>query len=191
MKHFAHRRGDFSGWSETQRRNFLQKLMPIMDRYVRFYVGAAIHLDEFKQLSQEKRQDLQDPYFACFQVSVHAIGIFAEQNFPVDQVDVFFDHRPKSVGMGNALFERCVQDLDVGGRLNVLAFASPKKIMPLQAADLLAYELNQHRQGSGKMADSRWPFQEIIRQIKDSQGRKEFFFDFFNNETRSLNEFLP
>ena len=188
MKYFAHRRGEFEGWSEEKRRMFLGKLMRIMDSYVKFYVGAVLPVADFNDLSNEQKEDLKDPYYACFQVSVHGIGIYAERNFPEEKVDIVFDRRAKSKGLGGDLFDRCMDCLDVGGRLGNLTFGSTLDYAPLQAADLVAYELNLYRKGNGKMTESRWPIKELHRQITNSD--KEYFFEFFDENTRTLDQFV-
>ncbi|MCA9454688.1 MAG: DUF3800 domain-containing protein [Nitrospiraceae bacterium] len=188
MKHFAHKRGEFEGWSEDKRRAFLGQLMKIMDVYVNFYVGAVLPVEDFKNLPAQKRNELNDPYFACFQVSIHGVGIYVEAHFPDEKVDIVFDRRAKSKGLGGELFDRCIECLEVGNRLGTLTFGTNLDFLPLQAADLVAYELNHYRRGSGKIAESRWPIQELVRQIKNSD--KECFFDFFDSKTRPLGQFL-
>ena len=188
MKFFAHRRGDFEGWSEPKRREFLGRLMRIMDSYVQFYVGAAFPIEDFDNLSDQQKEDLKDPYYACFQVCVHGVGIYAKDNFPDEKVDIIFDRRAKSRGLGGDLFDRCIEMLDVGDRLGTLSFGSTLDNAPLQAADLIAYELNLYRRGSGKMDGARWPLKELNRQLRESN--KEYFFDWFDHKTRPLGRFL-
>jgi hypothetical protein len=188
MKHFAHSWGEFKGWSEEKRRALLGKLLRILDSYVKFYVGAALPVEDFRKLSEQQRKDLIDPYFACFQVSIHGVGLYVEKNFPEEKVDIVFDRRAKSKGLGGSLFDLCVEKLEVGDHLGTLSFGSTLDYVPLQAADLVAYELNLYRRGSGIIAESRWPIKELVRQLRESD--KECFFDFFDDKTRPLACFM-
>lgn len=188
MKDFAHRQGEFKGWLEETRRNFLSQLMGIMDSHVKFYVGAVLPIENFNNLSKQQREDLVDPYYACFQVCVHGIALYAEKHFPGEKVDIVFDRRTKSKGLGGELFDHCIEKLEMGNQLGTLDFGSTLDYVPLQAADLVAYELNLYRRGNGKIEESRWPLRELVRQIQQSD--KDWFFDFFDERTRSLDQFL-
>jgi hypothetical protein len=133
-------------------------------------------------LSVDQKQILKDLYYACFQVVIHGIGIYTEGSS--ERVQLFFDKRPKTIELAGQLFNRCTQELDIGERLISLNFVPSNIVLPLQAADLLAYELNRYRGGSGKLAESRW----FIKEIAKLQGR--YWFDFFDHNTRTLQEFI-
>jgi hypothetical protein len=63
MNDFAHSRGEFTGWTEEKRQQFLGHLLIIIENRVETWVGAILPIAEFNELSDEQKVRLRDPYF--------------------------------------------------------------------------------------------------------------------------------
>ncbi len=176
MRTFAHFQGEFENWKENQRREFLSRLMAIIDRYITAHVGAAVILSEYQRLTSEQQSELLDPYYACFQVCVRGAAIQAVGLEPRENVEVVFADHPEFGRRAFDLYTACREDLDVRNRLGPISFASPDKCVQLQAADLVAYELRLDL--SNRLyrphLSRRWPMKQLMR--------KTTFFDFFNHQ---------
>jgi len=95
MRLFAHFKGPFEMWTEPKRKDFLALLMDIMHRHVTKYVGAVLPLSEYNDLTPEQKLVLPDPYFMCFQDSLHGAGLTAAHLYdPQEKVQVVFAERP-------------------------------------------------------------------------------------------------
>jgi len=173
MKLFAHFRGPFEMWTETKRRDFLALLMEIMHRHITKCVGAVLPLSEYNNLTPEQKLVLPDPYFICFQDSLHGAGLTAAHLYePQEKVQVVFAEHPEFGARAYELWLACKKELPVKDRLVSIAFASPNDVLPLQAADLVAYELNQlgHLMLDPKrvpVEELRWPMRQIHRKFPE------------------------
>lgn len=168
MRTFAHSIGEFTGWEETKRREFLQVLIEVMCRHVKKPIGAVLPLSQYDELTEEQKANLPDPYLICFQDCVHAAGLVADELYdPKETVQLVFAKRPKGDGMVRRDFQLCKQQLPKGDRLVSLEFDTPQNSLPLQAADLVAYELTQLGRdmldpSSSPLETMRWPMQQLV-----------------------------
>ncbi len=89
MKHFAHSNGEYEGWEEDKRQNFLGSLLEIANRHIDLYVGYGVSLEAFRNLSSEKQRYLGDPYYVCLQYCFHQSLIHAHEMPPQEQVELF------------------------------------------------------------------------------------------------------
>lgn len=175
-------KGDFVGWTEYRRRQFLQSAMNIMDRAVVQYVGAVVPLSEYEALTVSQKAQCPDPYYLCFQDAVHSAGIEAEEYGPSELIETIFSENvemggiikpvDRSVkqdeGLAYRCYRACKRELPIRERLGPITFDSPRNLLPLQAADLVAYELLQVGRKmilptKISLDKLRWPLQQIFR----------------------------
>ncbi len=157
MTDFENYRREFSGWDERRHRDFLQRLLTIIDRSVQVHVGAAKILCS----------DIADPdwpttyrntYYNCVQVCVH--GALREASYlpPEEKVRLVFAHHPQ---ISPVVLEACNEALREGfSRLGSITQARVREVLPLQAADLVAYELNKAVSDPSR---KRFPYEQLQR----------------------------
>ncbi|MGH7209413.1 MAG: hypothetical protein ACREIL_08525, partial [Nitrospiraceae bacterium] len=107
-------------------------------------------------------------YLMCFQDCAHAAGRVADELFdPKEMVRLVFAKRPQGDAMVQHDFELCKKQLPIGDRLISLEFDTPLHAVPLQAADLVAYELTQLGRDMldpslSPIDKMRWPMQQLV-----------------------------
>jgi hypothetical protein len=137
--------GEFAGWSRTETDYFCHQLRStIIEADVAAY-GVAIARKDWDELGTgDARTVLGSAEGHCIRnCFVSALG-WAQTNTFDPKMTFVFDTRPSPIKRDAAIianaFERCVmQPKPVG-----VAFLNSYDIAPLQAADLLAWELYQH-----------------------------------------------
>lgn len=173
---------EFTGWNEYRRRQFLQPALHIIDRAVNQYLGAVLPIDQWKALSPSQKTQSPNPYFLCMQDVIHAAGLETIEYGPDEMVEVFFaenlevggrTRNPSEIvndpneGRAYRCYKACKAELPIRDRLGSITFDQPKNLLPLQAADLVAFEILQiGRKMLGEKIPYekyRWPFQQILK----------------------------
>ena len=154
MRDFAHRRGPFIGWSEDRRRALLAQLIGLMTRYIEDFVGTAQRFP-----SDRPRPDLESLYYAHYRTCILHAAPFHRR----EQVQFMFARHaeisPQAFTDYHGLLLRVVSDDERWrGRLGAVIVGDPREYPPLQAADLVAYELFQTLKRPGRL---RWPFEQL------------------------------
>jgi hypothetical protein len=149
MREFAHRRGPYQGWKEEQRRALLAACVSAINESRAVAVGKS---------------GLQDPYLCCFQETVRGAainGVYEPEGLKVEMV---FSTQDEHAGHAKLLHESLLKTSDVKERIGPLRFAPMTDELPLQAADLIAYELRHHYHLGAieTPPPTRWPFKEIV-----------------------------
>jgi Protein of unknown function (DUF3800) len=164
MRHLAHFRGEYTGWSDEARRSLLRHALEAIRAANPAVVGAIMPMTAWNGLSDLRRQALVDPYCSCFQecMSIAAATgrasrqtvhmVFARNTEFAPKIPALWES-----GRSNPVVTEYVQD--------AFEFRSPREVLALQAADLVAYEFLQSARAreQGKEA-SRWPFKQLQRQ---------------------------
>jgi hypothetical protein len=184
MKNYAHSVGEFTIWenNERKRRAFMGSATELMGQHIAAYIGAAIYLPDFACLPSTIKQRLGDPYFVCFQVCCRSATIQTLED-PAERIDMVFSKRKGYQGKAREFFYRLQTELVHGEKLGGISFESPKDVVQLQAADLVAFELHRFTKDRIALqpdpnADSvRYPMGQIL---VHSPGRT--FFNIFYRE---------
>jgi len=164
MREFAHTQGPYRGWTESQRRGLLAACVTAVNQSNAVAVGCVLFVDDFLGLESEARKRLQDPYFCCFQDVVRGAALNGLHEPPGLKVDMVFSLQDEHRGKACLLHEAMLESSDVKERIGALSFLPMEEHPPLQAADLLAYELRHHYQlGTHAPAPpTRWAFRQIV-----------------------------
>lgn len=164
MRHLAHFRGEYTGWSDEARRSLLRHALEAIRAANPAVVGAIMAMTAWNGLSDLRRRAMVDPYYSCFQecLSIAAVTGLARRQ----KVRMVFarntEFAPKlpslwEAGRSNPAITEYVED--------AFELRTPQEVLALQAADLVAYEFLQcaRAREQGKEA-SRWPFKQLQRQ---------------------------
>ncbi|MEP6934241.1 MAG: DUF3800 domain-containing protein [Nitrospirota bacterium] len=184
MKEYAHSTGAFQvGWKgeETKRRDFLSSLMDIMVPYVMTYLGATVLIEDFNRLTDSQKKVLLDPHFMCMQDVFLGASIQAHDDPPEEKVDLIFSQQDEDKGHALALYSAYTTARETGPdllreRLGAFTYASFKDTIPLQVADLVAYELRSFAADLfiNSPTLTRVPLKRLFRQ--------RHFFNFFTHD---------
>lgn len=165
--HFATRKFEFRGMEESTRQSLLGRLLDVIQRRVSQGFGCAIHVREFEAMfTGKERAEIGSPYTLCCISCAEYVGAWAKDNCQIEPVGYFFDSGHRYAGEAfHALIAEKNNPENIEYRIGPITFDSDTKLIPLQAADLAAYEfwkwLDEHY--AGKKRHGRYPLQEIIR----------------------------
>lgn len=160
MKEYAHSvaGSPFEKWkgNEDVRRAFLSSLMDIMGRKVLGVIGTTVPNEHFRRLSFTHRQMLRDPYFMCFQQTMLSAGVNAFAEFKSigrsleiptselpdgEKMEVIFSKQDEFRSSAETFYGAIQDGMTIGPMLGSFTWASYKDVIPLQVADLIAYEM--------------------------------------------------
>jgi hypothetical protein len=173
MKEYASSVGVFKGWkdNEKKRQAIFSSLIKTIKEIQPLPIGCVFSAEDFRGLSERDRALVDDPYYLAFLACV-AIPCLFIQNAPpeIKLATVFGEH---SVFASKAAgFHQRVRDIyAVGNRLYSPAFRDMREFVPLQAADIMAYELYKEadRQRYRPEAKSRFGMIELS-QLRPTTG---------------------
>ena len=165
--HFATRKKEFRGMSESDRQGLIGRLLDVIRRQVQFGFATVVHIKDYNSVFQGmERVEAGSAYALCCLSCAFQVGEWAKLNDQAEPVGFFFDDgNPRA---GEALTALLAQKKDptlseykIGG----IAFDDDERLVPLQAADLAAYEiwkwLDEHF--AEKKRHGRFPLQQLVR----------------------------
>jgi hypothetical protein len=138
-------RGEFLGWTRTETDYFCHQLRStIIDSHVAGYGIACARKDWDALVSGDLRAILGDPEGLCIRnVFVKCLGYLQAQYFD-PHVTFVFDNRPSTTARDAKVVFDAFQKWVREPRLTGIALLSSYDALPLQAADMIAWELYQH-----------------------------------------------
>ncbi len=155
-------RGQFSkkkGWNVENRDDRVLRLAKSIAKYAIIRVDASLLHESFerwiKSIRNPTRSSAQDnPYFALFHMVIQIISFVRVQAFHGDQCDLIFDeqgslgadaiHFWDNLKKNPAATAEVTKDLFSGYAGNRPIFRDEKQFLPLQAADLYAWQLRRN-----------------------------------------------
>ncbi|MCA1704655.1 MAG: DUF3800 domain-containing protein, partial [Actinobacteria bacterium] len=147
----AHRRSkEFNGFSYAEAEEKVRRLADIIVAHVSYEVSVAIPRREYERFvsslaGTREIQKFSNPYMFCYEY----IAIMLSSTLPYlmyfqkgEKLDIVMDQQNGVVGMTMELHQkfRASPVFDVFGSIS---FSDDKDVLPLQAADLLAWGLNR------------------------------------------------
>ncbi len=178
MTDYANRKQFYQGWHENKRRNLLRKLLAAIATTYPLIVGSISSLEDWRTLSAEHKSRLRDPYDLAF---IHCLGTAGE----ILERSV---SKPPDVGLAMVFAEQSefqrraakyyedMKHSQLGKWMRSLAFSDMRDLVPLQAADLVAYELYKEaeRRRYRQDKDARHGYKELVK-MSDRIGKGVFF----------------
>ena len=154
----ANLQGEFKGWQDSDRDELVKRLLPVIAERPMPGIVIGIHLHEYNKVLQA-RPDLEGlfgtPYAACFQWLVQTI-MFHQTNS--DRRDrIAFVHECNNF-QGEALEAfNYVKTYSNPNECPIgILFGEKKDYVPLQAADVLAYEGNKRMRDPSRPERRPW-----------------------------------
>jgi hypothetical protein len=141
----ANSRGEFGGWDSARRNAFVARLLPtIAECGLR---GMAVGIDiRAYEAAMDPHPDLRkimgNPYTSCFQWALQGVVDIIQEKRNTERLDII--HEQNSFRADVETTFRYVEEgrANRQGPMN-LGFGTKESDVPLQAADVLAYEANK------------------------------------------------
>jgi len=146
MSDFESARGEFDGWLRDKRQNLLNKLLSIIQEHTFWSVGCSVTRHSFESiLSDAAKKICGDAYGLAALSCWRHLGLFLRQHDA--WMECTMEAGAKGAGALQLIFEEDVkfQEWSDEHRILRLSFAHKRNFPPLQAADIIAYELCKQR----------------------------------------------
>jgi Protein of unknown function (DUF3800) len=141
MSEFENRLGPFKVWSNEKRIDFLRRLHEIINKYVFKGFATSVILSDYESLTEEQKFAFGEPHICGMINCMKHISKLCDDFDTIDLIDYVFEESVYN-GKINKLFGD-LPDSDIAGyRIASITFES-KNCPPLQAADILAYEVTK------------------------------------------------
>jgi len=176
----------FEGWSKTKREDLIKELIKIIRQNGLFSICSAVVLEDYtdaRQTELGQRFLPDEPYYFGFEHCLYLTANKVDAKDP-KPIAFVFDLNAFS-GQATSIY-RQIKDNDNGPidttRLGEIVFGEMKTLLPLQAADILAYEV--YKDCLNRRYDERRPLRKSAMKL----GRGRFYGGYFNRD--SLDEYL-
>jgi hypothetical protein len=144
------RKDEFLGWAVNVRNRKVIRLAEIVDRFPLFSFDCRVSKDSFERILRDvSPYDLRSPYFSIFHGVIATAARQLHMHRITGPIDFIFDEQG-NVGPEAALWYHHVR-LSLPTHLRQLLggkpiFKSDHEVVPLQAADMLAWHLRRSRE---------------------------------------------
>lgn len=187
MADYESRHGYFESWDDQQRKERLNHLLEIIVRHTFLSIAYVIRKRQFDDILSDKAKELcGDAY------GLASIACWNNLIPLVKKVDGYIDYTMDNGSKGRGVLawiygEQCKYPEWLNStRVLSLSFRDDQIFLPLQAADILAYEMYKHaqRQFEGLQLPVRYPYKKLC-----IPGRHEWHYA-DDAELQSTNEYL-
>lgn len=148
-------------------------------------VGCVVSLEHFKMLRPEHQKAFRDPYYMALQEVTKGLslaGIPKDDSTVSEQVAMVYAHQENfgatPRGRVEQLWHVIKAEAVWGQWMREYSCARPENELPLQAADLFAYEITHEFETWIKRPDCkmRWPLKQVLKNAKGQLVIKVFTF---------------
>jgi hypothetical protein len=163
-------RPPFDGWPIEDRRKLVENALDLLtDTNVcanLYAVSCTFVIPDFHAMDPAFLGNIAKTYEWCYRVLLRSIL----RSWVFNGYDFIFDEKEKVKGRVEAHFKHAKAILDgdpnFAGKLNDIIWRDDRKVIPLQAADLLAYEIRRHTWNRIEKGES--PMRSAYQRIKDT-----------------------
>ncbi len=138
MTDFENRRGPYSGWLDKQREHVIKRLCGIINRSIIGGFSTAVVKDAYEVVDAQARSLLGTPYSFCAEWCLIMVYRQLTKARNKDRVAYFFESGCR--GLERLLQQNQIDQWRAAHQVLSLSFGNKKDFLPLQAADILAYE---------------------------------------------------
>lgn len=182
MKHLAHFKGQFKPWkgNEELRQLFIGRAIKVIVNTGATPLGSIVSMSSFQTLTIEQQRSFLDPYYVAFQNCTRGAALAAAFE-PDERVPMVYAFNPEygtnHGGRAGQLWSAIKEHTDYGKWMDSYSSSTPDLLFPLQAADLLAYELSHEFENRVRRPDSpmRWPLRQIMGMYRIPSPRMTLF----------------
>ncbi|MBC8030852.1 MAG: DUF3800 domain-containing protein [Pyrinomonadaceae bacterium] len=134
----------FKGWKPADKERLFAKLLKHMQDAHAFPLGASLCMDDFRRLTPAQQAMFDDPYYMGFcSTLAYASGFLDKVGAAsTERAAIIFDNQVEFRHRALEFFEKAYnQESFIKRRINSPNFGDMREVVPLQAADIVAYEL--------------------------------------------------
>jgi hypothetical protein len=142
-------KGVYAGWSYRDADTLIEELVCVFKRHVSGWCGTTISVKDFyANIPADDRRRARDPYSYAFHACISDVMVYCEAFKVSGKVSFMLDQGSVSQSHAAIYFEafKTFKDASQVYQLGALLF-DDKETAALQAADLLAFEINKHAHG--------------------------------------------
>ncbi|MDT7540568.1 MAG: hypothetical protein QOE33_472 [Acidobacteriota bacterium] len=145
MREFAHSEGLFRSWKgkEQKRRKLFGKLMKAIETAYPIPFGSVMPLDAFRRLTDSQKVLFSDPYFLCLQNCIKGVGRIIQMFPEEEEVALVLSEQGEFKRQAIEMCDFMRANYSYAQKLTFPVFRDMRKIVPLQAADVVAYEFQK------------------------------------------------
>jgi hypothetical protein len=171
MKEYAHSKGVFKGWEkdEAKRKDLFNKLLNKIAAIRPVPMGSITSLEGFRSLSQEDQLAWHDPYLRGLLDCTSAPGFLLDDQPPQVKFAVVFSHQAEFAHRAKHVYQLIEEASPFGHRMMYPDFKDMRDLVPLQAADIIAYEL--HREFERRLHSPKKPPRYGYKRIAELAAR--------------------
>jgi hypothetical protein len=143
MKEFAHSEGVFKGWKgdEPRRRDLYGVLLKTITLAEARPIGSIVPMDIFRKLTKEQQGFFTDPYYLCFQGCITYLEEYLKVVSREETIALIMSEQMEFKNFAQELFDFIRREFEFAQRIDSPVFRDMRRIVPLQAADIVAFEL--------------------------------------------------
>jgi hypothetical protein len=164
------------GWRRVpraKRDHLVERLSNILAASEVSAVWAGVNADQWDQhTSPAFKVRFPKPYDLCFHEVVRQLWWWSRHNADGTPIRIVFAEQKEYQNRSIAIHEAWRRHPDVDRFIGSLTFSSPRKLIPLQTADLLAFEANKEWEGRqyGKLSfTTNFQLRPILQKITQRQ----------------------
>jgi hypothetical protein len=174
--------GEFTkerGWNEKRRIQFLQEVHHLIRTHTKIQIGSAVIKEDFDLIIPDNLKKQYGGVFGwCAQECIVAVSKWCEHSDYKHPIQWIFEAGTIGQGQVNTMFESLFNDPLIRDQCHIRGWSFQRKeLIPLQAADVLTYEVFKHVQNQIVDRGKR-PVRISMRQLMGSDsGRYMKYWD--------------
>jgi hypothetical protein len=156
---------EFKGWDRNKIIALQKRLIETMKSRVELYVSHGVKIQEFERIKKKFSHIDISPYQLCCEQCVTAISKWAKEAPDRKPFALFFEQGNKAMSETMELYNEVPTSRWLRDKWGIskIAYADKYDTVPLQAADMLAYEFYKFHDNSIKRPDI--PLRKSIKEI--------------------------
>jgi Protein of unknown function (DUF3800) len=142
--HMKEMRTLLAGWSESKIKKLSEAVWKVIKETRAMPIGSIIPMDDFRPLEEKLRRYALDPYYLAMQdcISLSTISVMPGPFMSSDsRVTMIFSDQVEFKHEAHRMFDAAVKADKTKPRVDPPAFHDMRDLLPLQAADVVAYEI--------------------------------------------------
>jgi|HubBroStandDraft_6_1064221.scaffolds.fasta_scaffold247341_2 hypothetical protein len=175
-------KGEFLGWDGEQRNRKLAALAHVIVEHDPWSIECFVSRKKYEEILEPGiAYDLRGPYFPCFYGTIVSLVRYHAQTGITLPTDFVFDEQGK-IGAEAVLWYEVIKGLQKPEVRSLMGgtplFRDDKKVLPLQAADMIAWHLRRRRESRNageyrEVMEILSPLTRVEVEITESILRKE------------------
>lgn len=167
MSDFENRMGPYKNWSDKERHDRLNQLLELINQHVIASVATGVPMAEFRKYST--RKDSESSYFLAAILCFIQTEMWHRPDAPDrnERIAFVFESGDRGWGEVKRVYDQAYNNPEHRQKLRMMSLISGSKeeFEPLQAADILAYELYKQwpRQFGDEKRPERYPLKQLAK----------------------------